>query len=262
MADPRQVTSKDGSAIGFRVFGSGPPMVLVHGAAVDGRCWTPLVPKLAERYAVHVMDRRGRGLSLDEAGPYDIAREGEDIAAVAEAAGGGAFLVAHSFGALCALRASPFPGAVARAVLYEPPISSPWREAAPPEVLRRLRGLDGDHERVLETVMREVIGLSSRQVDALRGAKRFWRTSLDNAPPLVRETESVGRIEDLGPLSGIGVPVRLLVGERSPAYQRPTADALAALIPGAGVTVLKGQGHMAMMEGPALLAETLSEFAG
>ena len=256
--------SRDGSVIGFRVSGEGPPLLLVHGAAVDGRSWAPVVPHLAERFTVHVMDRRGRGLSLREGGPYRIEREGEDIAAVAEAAGRGVFLVAHSFGALCALRASPFPAAVGRAVLYEPPLSSPWRAPTPPEVIGRLRGLAraGDHDGVLAAVMREVLGLSARQVDALRGARRFWRTSLDNAPPLVRETESVGSVGDLGPLSGIGVPVRLLVGERSPAYQRPTADALAALIPGAGVTVLKGQGHMAMLEDPALLAATLSAFAG
>ncbi|NKZ08616.1 alpha/beta fold hydrolase [Actinomadura latina] len=261
MADARYVTSKDGSVIGVRVFGAGPPMVLVHGAAVDGRCWTPVLPRLAERFTVHVMDRRGRGLSLPEGGPYGIEREGEDIAAVAEAAGRDVFLVGHSFGALCALKASPFPEAVGRAVLYEPPISSPWREVASPEVLHRLRGLadEHDHDAVLEVVMREVIGLSARQVEALRGARRFWRTSLENAPPLVRETGSVGRIEDLGRLTG--VPVRLLVGERSPAYQRTTAEALAALIPGAGVTVLKGQGHMAMVEGPDLLAETLLKFA-
>ncbi|MFG2089112.1 alpha/beta fold hydrolase [Spirillospora sp. NPDC048824] len=263
MDEGRYAESADGSVIGFRVFGEGPPMVLVHGAAVDGRSWAPLVPELAERFTVHVMDRRGRGLSMREGDPYALAREGEDVAAVVEAAGRDVFLVGHSYGALCSLNAAPHTDAIGRIVLYEPPVTSPWREVASPEAMERLRAFAGeeDYERLLETVLREVIRLSPKQVDALRSARRFWRTSLENAPPLLRETESVGRIEECGRFAGIGVPVRLLVGERSPAYQRPAAEAIAELIPGADVAVLPGQGHMAMMEDPALLAGALSAFA-
>ncbi|TDC95309.1 alpha/beta fold hydrolase [Actinomadura sp. 7K507] len=263
MDESRYAKSGDGSVIGFRVFGEGPPMVLVHGAAVDGRCWTPVVPGLAERFTVHVMDRRGRGLSMREGGPHGLGREGEDVAAVVEAAGRDVFLVGHSYGALCALNAVPHTGAIGRIVLYEPPVASPWREVAPPEVMERLRAAaDGQHyERLLEIFLGGVIRLSPRQVEALRGARRFWRTSLENAPPLLRETESVGRIEDCARFAGAGVPVRMLVGERSPGHQRPTAEAIAALIPGADVAVLPGQGHMAMLEDPGLLTEALCGFA-
>src|SRR6185295_12093041 len=67
----------------------------------------------------HVMDRRGRGMSGD-AGNYSIARELEDIEAVLAAAGSGACLVGHSYGALCSLlTASRTP--VSRLALYEPP---------------------------------------------------------------------------------------------------------------------------------------------
>jgi pimeloyl-ACP methyl ester carboxylesterase len=256
--------SRDGTIVGYETSGTGPPLVLVHGSAVDRRCWAPVLPTLAERFTVHAMDRRGRGRSAREGGPYAIEREGEDVAAVAEAAGRDVFLVGHSYGALCSLHAATVTGAIGRLVLYEPPITTPWREVASPGTLARLREIAAakDHDRLLEAVFRDLIRLSQRQVDALRGARRFWAACLDNAPPLVRESESVPRIEDCARFAGIGVPVRLLVGEASPPYQRPTADALARLVPGAEVVELPGQGHMAMSGDPVLFAKALFAFAG
>jgi pimeloyl-ACP methyl ester carboxylesterase len=255
--------SRDGTIVGYETSGTGPPLVLVHGAAVDRRCWAPVLPRLAERFTVHAMDRRGRGLSAGEGGPYAIEREGEDIAAVAEAAGRDVFLVGHSYGALCSLHATAATDAIGRLVLYEPPITTPWRDVASPETLARLREIaaEQDHDRLLATVFRDLMRLSQRQVDALRGARRFWAACLDNAPPLVRESESVPRIEDCARFADIGVPVRLLVGEASPPYQRPTADALARLLPGAEVVELPGQGHMAMADDPDMFAKALTTFA-
>ncbi|WP_202125551.1 alpha/beta fold hydrolase [Actinomadura physcomitrii] len=255
--------SRDGTIVGYETAGAGPPLVLVHGAAADRRCWAPVLPRLAERFTVHALDRRGRGLSAREGGPYAIEREGEDIAAVAEAAGGDVFLVGHSYGALCSLHAAAATDAIARLVLYEPPITTPWHEAASPEALARLREIadEGDHDRLLAAVFRDLMGLSRRQVDALRGARRFWAACLGNAPPLVRESGSVPRIEGCSRFAGIGVPVRLLVGETSPPYQRATADALARIVPGAEVVELPGQGHMAMADDPGLFAKALATFA-
>lgn len=256
--------SADGTIVGYETRGSGPPLVLVHGAAVDRRCWAPVLPRLAERFTVHAMDRRGRGLSAREGGPYALEREGEDIAAVAEAAGGGVLLVGHSYGALCSLHAAAATGAIGRLALYEPPITTPWREVASPAMLARLRELADarDHDRLLATVFRDLMGLSQRQVDVLRGARRFWAACLDNAPPLARESESVPRIEDCARFAGLNVPLQLLVGTAGPAYQRPTADALARIVPGAEVVELPGQGHMAMADDPDLFAKALFAFAG
>jgi pimeloyl-ACP methyl ester carboxylesterase len=115
------VSSPDGTVIGFETLGAGPPMVLVHGTGADHARWTAVREQLAERYRLHLVDRRGRGLSRDEAPGYAIRREGEDIAAVAEAAGGDVYLVAHSYGALCALEAVRKTDAVTRLVACEPP---------------------------------------------------------------------------------------------------------------------------------------------
>jgi len=80
---PNTVTSRDGTSIGYDYASShpdNPPLVLVHGISADAERWSPVMKGLAESFAVHAMDRRGRGLSGD-ATEYAIERELEDITA-------------------------------------------------------------------------------------------------------------------------------------------------------------------------------------
>jgi N-formylmaleamate deformylase len=52
----------------YRAGGSKPPFVLLHGAADNGLCWTPVAELLAERYDVIMIDALGHGFS-DRLGP-------------------------------------------------------------------------------------------------------------------------------------------------------------------------------------------------
>ena len=102
----RVVASHDGAPIALFSSGSGSPVVLVHGASADHTTFRVVGPRLAQRFTVHAMDRRGRGASGDVA-PYAIEREFEDVAAVADAvaadAGTPVAVVGHSFGGRVAL---------------------------------------------------------------------------------------------------------------------------------------------------------------
>ena len=57
------VTSKDGSAVGYRQFGHGPGLVIVHGSMSTGYNHVQLAEILADVFTVYVLDRRGFGLS-------------------------------------------------------------------------------------------------------------------------------------------------------------------------------------------------------
>ncbi|MEZ5088358.1 MAG: alpha/beta hydrolase [Micropruina sp.] len=61
------VTSADGTRIGYRTVGDGTGLILVGGALRTAEDYLPLAAALAERCAVHVVDRRGRG----DSGPQD-----------------------------------------------------------------------------------------------------------------------------------------------------------------------------------------------
>src|SRR5437899_9862243 len=74
------VVSRDGTSISYRVFGSGPGVVILHGTMSSAYNHEQLAEALADAFTVFVPDRRGRLLS-DPPGPrYCIAREVEDLA--------------------------------------------------------------------------------------------------------------------------------------------------------------------------------------
>lgn len=94
-----KVLSADGTAIAYDTVGSGPPVILVDGAFGSRSLGPnePLAPLLATGLTAVTYDRRGRGDSGD-APRSGFEREVEDLAALVEAIGGGAFPVRHLLG--------------------------------------------------------------------------------------------------------------------------------------------------------------------
>jgi len=57
------VVAPDGTTIGYRVVGSGPSDVLLHGAGRSSGSFSKLAKELSGEFTVYVPDRRGRGMS-------------------------------------------------------------------------------------------------------------------------------------------------------------------------------------------------------
>ena len=77
-----RVVSADHTVIAYERSGSGPAVILVGGGLDDGSENVPLAAALSARFTVYNYARRGRGESTDTS-PYDVAREIEDIDALA-----------------------------------------------------------------------------------------------------------------------------------------------------------------------------------
>ena len=97
---PRVAVSKDGTPISYEVSGEGEPtLVFVHGWSCDARYWRAQVPVFSRKYRVIVLDLAGHGHSGMTRARYTMGAFGEDVRAVAEAAGGGKIiLIGHSMG--------------------------------------------------------------------------------------------------------------------------------------------------------------------
>jgi len=54
------------------VVGDGPPLVLLHGWAMHGGAFAPLVERLRDRYTLHVVDLPGHGYSRDSTVPLAL----------------------------------------------------------------------------------------------------------------------------------------------------------------------------------------------
>ena len=113
------VNSNDGTVIGFRQLGSGPGVILLHGAVSSSQLFMKLGTALSDAFTVYMPDRRGRGLSGPFGDKYGIQKEVEDLDAILNKTD------AHnvfglSAGALIALYAALRLPAIRKAALYEP----------------------------------------------------------------------------------------------------------------------------------------------
>lgn len=256
------VTSADGTRIAFWRSGSGPPLLLVHGATYDHMtAWRFVIPGLARRFTVYAIDRRGRGGSGD-APPYELRREAEDVAAVTEAIGEPVNLLGHSYGALCALEAALLTANVRRLILYEGvPLSGANYYA--PGIIARLEDLleAGDVEGMLIAMMREVIQRPAAEIERLRSQHDDWAARLRIAPTLPREMRGEqGYVFVSERFKEMSSPTLLLVGGDSPAIELANAEGIAGTLPDARVAILPGQRHTAMLTAPELFVRHVAQF--
>ena len=241
------VTSVDGTPIAYWHSGVGPPLVLVHGTAADHSRWTPVLPVFKQHFTVYAIDRRGRGGS-DDSGDYTIEQEFEDIAVVVDSLGEPAFLLGHSYGALCALEAALLARNVRKLVLYEPPIDVSDEQFKPPGVVDRLEAMleAGDRDEVVATMLREVAGVPPEAVEHMRSLPA-WQARVAAARTIPRELRAQEAYRfDPERFGDLGVATLLLIGGDSPATYEEAEKAVAEALPNSRIVVMPGQGHVAM----------------
>jgi len=205
----------------------------------------------------YVMDRRGRGRSGDGTN-YSFDREIEDIKAVLDAAGPGAVLVGHSSGAIYALEAaSRFP--VAGLVLYEPPLHY---EVQFTKVLEHIR-VEAQARRWDEAVavfLREEAGMPADQIAVAR-ASPYWQGNVALAPTLIREWDEIVRFApNVERYRKVSTPTLLLAGRETEHHPSFATKALEATLPNARTVLLEGQGHLADLNAPDLVAKEVTSF--
>jgi pimeloyl-ACP methyl ester carboxylesterase len=260
MSGTAHIQSVDGTRIGYRTSGTGPPLVLVHGATADSTVMSLLTPLLERHYTVHAMDRRGRGLSADTP-DYDITHEFADVAGivddVARQSGRSVSLYGHSYGAVCALGAALLTGHVEQLFLYEPgfgAVLSPRQE-----LLDRLDDLvaAGEYDAALEHFYRQAVGMSVDDVAAMR-RQPSWRARLASAPTMPRELRTAAALEfDPAPYRDFATPTVLLLGDRSTPGQKSVVATVDDALPNSIVVPLPGQAHAAQITAPDLVADAL-----
>lgn len=246
-------TSGDGTPIAFERTGSGPPLVLVHGMAGNHERWDLFEVRsmLAEHATVYAMDRRGHGESGD-AEEYALEREFEDVAAVVETIDDPVTLFGHSFGGLCAMEAALRTDNLDALVAYEPAGPREMTHRYAEEKYRELAALvdAGENERALEYFLRDVVDLPDFRIDELRAAPN-WSARVDEAHTLPREYRAPTAYEfESERFETVTTPTSLLVGGESPQWTRDATDAFDEALPNSRISILEGEGHVAMNTAP------------
>ena len=254
----QRIPSPAGATVSYDQYGSGPPLVLVHGAFSDHQSnWAFVKPLFETQFTVYAIARRGRG-ETDATAGHSLEDESRDVMAVMQSIGAPVFLLGHSYGAQTALAAAAqVPDRVRKLVLYEPA----WPRVVEKEALARLEELAqaGDWEGFAVMFFRDRLSVPVEALDELR-ATELW-------PPIVADAEA--SLGDLRALSRydfqaerfreLRVPVLLQIGTESPRDLYVT-DALAAALPNVRIQELPGQAHEGMTTAPRMYAEAVSRF--
>jgi pimeloyl-ACP methyl ester carboxylesterase len=231
---------------------------MVHGAGSARWSFDLVRPHLEDRFALWVLDRRGRGES-DDGDSYSIEREFDDVAAVVSEAGPGTLLFGHSYGGLVAAGAAARLGGVPRLALYEGPMGGVLADEAWTASFEQ-RVDAGDRDSAMHDFMTDVGGYTEAEIEAMRGTPA-WQGRLDASPTVPRELRAERAFDVNGlRLAELGVPLLLLVGSESPAWAQRSTRAYANAVPAAEVHTLEGHGHGASVSAPELLASELRTF--
>ncbi|WP_331232365.1 alpha/beta fold hydrolase [Natronorarus salvus] len=255
------IVSVDGTAIAYERSGSGPPLVVVHGTTADHTRWEPVRSAFEKHFTVYAVDRRGRGESSDAA-EYELEREFEDVAAVADTINEPVILLGHSFGALCSLEATLRTDSIEKLVLYEPPIPVGEHQLYSEEVLTEMETLldDGENEQALVLFFLEVAKIPLAQIDVLKSAPN-WQARVDAAHTAYRETQAPADYE-FDPLRfrNMTTPTLLLLGSESPQYLEDATEAINDALLNSRIAILDGQQHVAMNTAPELFINEVLAF--
>jgi pimeloyl-ACP methyl ester carboxylesterase len=259
------IQSRDGTEIAFFTSGDGLPLLLVHGGAGDHTRWGALLPHLEPHFTVHAMDRRGRGASGDHP-DYAIEREYEDVAAVVDViardSGSPIAVYGNSYGGICAFGGAPLTTNISRLALYEgwPPVN-PEAFAPPEGYLEQAESMleSGEREAVLEMTLRVVVKMSEEELRAFK-AHPSWPSRVAAAHTIPRE-ERAFLENNFNPnhAAKITAPTLLITGSNSPDWH-PEVKTVAAALPNARIEILEGQGHIADITAPEMVAERLLGF--
>jgi pimeloyl-ACP methyl ester carboxylesterase len=253
-----RITGPTGTTVSYDRYGGGPPLVLVHGSFSDHLTnWQEVKPLLQERFTVYALARRGRGETSPTRG-HSVDDEAADVVAVRETVEQPAFLLGHSYGAVCALgAAAQDPSGVRKLVLYEhpgPTVITPRLLTALEELAQRR-----DWDTLVETFMRDALQVPPAEVKAIK-ATPFWQLWTADAEASLNDLRALSRHRfDAARYRSLTRPVQLLIGTESPRALYFT-DALAASLPNARVTELEGQAHEGMTTAPEQFVEAISRF--
>jgi pimeloyl-ACP methyl ester carboxylesterase len=268
------VAARDGTALYFKDWGTGAPVVFVHGWTLGADMWEYQMPALAGAgLRALAYDKRGCGRSGQPWGGYDYGTFADDLAALMEQRDlGGATLVAHSMGAGDAVRYLSRHGTarVARLVLVAP--TTPFLLQTPdnPEGVPRamfdgvLAALEQDRPAYLAAAARAFFGIGKPDLPVSAELLRWGvDLALQGSPHAARDMFRASFETDFrAKLRALTLPVLIIQGDAD--QQVPiqvSGRRTAALVAGSRLVVYEGGSHGLMFTHRERLNRDIAAFA-
>jgi pimeloyl-ACP methyl ester carboxylesterase len=255
------VFDRGGLKTHYRLEGTGPLVVLIHGVGARLENWDGVAARLAGEFRVLRYDLRGHGESTRLPGPYSLALLADDLKALLDHVGADAAHVAgHSLGGMIAqMFALRYPGAVRRLALLSAVAGRTPEErervAARIDLIRS--GDPGEHfRRSLPRWFSDRFIADNPELIAAYAAR-----NATNDPDCYAAAYRVLALEDLDhELEDIHAPALVATGELDLGSNPRMSELMSRRIPGAVLRILPGLKHSILVEAPQVVAGMLLPF--
>jgi pimeloyl-ACP methyl ester carboxylesterase len=265
-----------GRRVIYRVAGSGPPVVLIHGMLNSSSHWQAVARQLAEHYTVIAPDLIGHGDSAAPRGDYSLGAHAASIRDLLAAIGvERATIVGHSLGGGVAMQFFyQFPQRVERLALVSS--GGLGREVSPmlraatlpgmslllsatihPRLLAALRDVGGRLRKrgigagvYLQAITRALRPLEN--ADARQAFLHTLRAVIDIRGQRVAATDRLDLLD--------AIPTMIVWGERDNTIPLEHGRLAHAAIPHSSLHTLAGVAHFPHLEDPDALSRLLREF--
>lgn len=236
-------------------------VVLSHALGCDLAMWDELANSLSAECRVIAYDHRGHGGSAAPEGLYDIADLADDAARLLrELDTGPVVWIGMSMGGMVGQElALRHPGLVRALVLahttsrYPEAVRAVWEQRI---ATVREEGIEAIADAVMERYFHD--GYRARHPATVA---RYRRRLVSTDPVgYVGCCNAVGTVDTADRLHGITVPTLVVAGDLDQGTPVGMAQALAAGIPGAQLTVLEGASHLGGIEQPQTFAASVTGF--
>jgi len=247
------------------VRGTGPALVMIHGWAMHGGVFEPLVARLQEQFTLHLVDLPGHGRSRDSAVPFTLDAMASAIAAQTPPAP----WLGWSLGGLVALHAANRHRTSVRGLLML--AASPRFVRAPDWPLGMddavFAGFADDLAHDYHAAVDRFLMLEAQGSDHLREEVRLLRASVFAQGEPTRQALACGlallRESDLrATLSALSVPSVWLAGRRDRLVSPAAMQAAAANTPASTYLEVAGAGHAPFLSHAAPVAQAIADFIG
>ena len=241
-ASAHDVIEHDGARIYYATYGTGEPVILLHGGLGNADHWANQVPALAEHFEVIVIDSRGQGRSTRGRGAvtYDV-MAGDVLAVMDRLSLERAALVGWSDGGEIAMKiAISHPDRVAKMFVFGANYDangSKHSSSHAQTFVAYAQKCRADYQRMSTT---------PRQFDSLvEWLSPVWKNPM-------------GFTKDQ--LRAISVPTLVGDGDHDEIIVRAQIEEMAQLIPNAKLVILPDTSHFALWQDPEAFNKALVEF--
>jgi 3-oxoadipate enol-lactonase len=257
--------AKDGCQLVYRVYWNPgkPRLALIHSLALSEAMWSEVVAQLSAAAEILAYDCRGHGASERRPGPYSVELFADDLAALLDACGWSAAVVAGCSMGGCVAQAfaAAYPQRVRGLALID---TTAWYGRTAPKdwKARGARPAQDGFPSMVEFQLSRWFSDDFRRAHP-DVANQITQIFLANTATCYQAAcEMLGNADLRAALPAFRMPVSVIVGEEDYATPVAMAEYLHEKIPNSTLTVIPGARHTTPVECPREIAAFLGDLVG